>query len=117
MAPSVGQSTNLLLKQLVEATAGAKLIQDAPNDGRQYLRVNGEWVLAPEPIIDGIVGTYADLPVTKDSPAISDAYLVMEASGTFFVNRHPAGIYVRTGNNGNLADWVYAATLTDSEVD
>ena len=118
MNPQVGQSTNLLLKQLVEATSGLGLsfITEAPQDGFRYSRVNGAWVRTPEPIIDGIVPTFADLPLGLTSPGLFDAYLVMEASGTFFVSRKPAGLYVRTAQTGTPDDWVYAATLTDSEV-
>lgn len=117
-APQVGQSTNLLLKRLVEATEAlvASSLQDAPQDGQQYARVNGQWVAIPDPVVDGVSATYDELPVAVGSPEVGDVYLVMEATGVYFVNRHPAGLYIRTGNNGNLADWVYAATLEDSEV-
>jgi len=118
-SPQVGESANLLLKRLVDATRaivspGAS-VEDAPQDGRQYARVNGEWRLLPDPVIDGVVETYSQLPIALGSPKLGDAYLVMSASGTFFVNRKPAGLYVRKAVLGQLTDWVYAGDLTDSE--
>lgn len=118
MNPQVGQSANLLLRQLVAATSAIAVIgiEEAPQDGRQYTRVNGAWVPVAEPILDGVVDTYANLPVALNAPKVGDVYLVMAASGTYFVNRHPAGLYARVTNHGNLSDWQYEATLTDSEV-
>lgn len=115
--PRVGDSTNLLLAKLVEATNALVAlggVKDAPNDGNSYIRVNGTWVKY-DPVIDGIVMTHDQLPVTVGTPAIDSAYLVINPSGVYFVNRFPAGIYVRTANNGNLNDWQYAADLTNSE--
>ena len=63
--------------------------------------------------IDGEVQYYADLPVTLDDPPIDSAYLVLKGSGVWLINRKPAGIYVRTANNGNLADWEYAGAFPD----
>lgn len=63
--------------------------------------------------IDGEVQYYADLPVTIGDPAVNSAYLVREASGTWFVGRHPAGIYIRTANAGASTDWTYAGTFPD----
>jgi hypothetical protein len=63
--------------------------------------------------IDGEVQYYADLPITVGTPAVNSAYLVREASGTWFIGRHPAGIYVRLSNAGALTDWTYAGTFPD----
>lgn len=122
LAPQVGDSANLLLTKLVLATQALvasgvtiQMFEDAPQDGNNYVRKNGSWVQVADPIVDGIVQTYENLPVDIGSPALEDVYLVMEATGVYFVSRHPAGLYVRTAMNGELADWTYAATLTDSE--
>jgi len=63
--------------------------------------------------IDGEVQYYADLPITVGDPAVNSAYLVREASGTWFIGRKPAGIYVRLANAGALTDWTYAGTFPD----
>jgi len=63
--------------------------------------------------INGSVQFYADLPVTVGTPAVNTAYLVRENSGVWFINRRPAGIYVRLFNNGNLNDWDYAGTFPE----
>lgn len=63
--------------------------------------------------IDGEVQYYADLPIAVGAPAIDSAYLVREGSGTWLINRHPAGIYIRLGNTGALTDWTYAGTFPD----
>ena len=63
--------------------------------------------------INGSVQFYADLPVTVGTPAANTAYLVRENSGVWFINRKPAGIYVRLFNNGNLNDWDYAGTFPE----
>ena len=63
--------------------------------------------------IDGEVQYYADLPITVGDPAVNSAYLVREPSGTWFIGRHPAGIYVRLSNTGALTDWTYAGTFPD----
>jgi hypothetical protein len=63
--------------------------------------------------IDGEVQYYADLPITVGTPAVNSAYLVREVSGTWFIGRHPAGIYVRLSNAGALTDWTYAGTFPD----
>lgn len=62
--------------------------------------------------VDGEVETYADLP-TGVPPAVGSAYLVRTASGIWLINRHPAGIYVRTASAGALTDWTYAGTFPD----
>jgi hypothetical protein len=116
--PQVGDTANLLLRKLVDATraiAPSASFDDAPQDGLAYVRRNGSWERAEEPIVDGIVNDYSALPVSIGSAKIDDVYLAVNATGTFFVNRHPAGLYVRVAANGNLGDWKYAATLTDSE--
>ena len=56
-------------------------------------------------IIVGEVQVYALLPVTIDDPALYSAYLVKESTGIWPINLHPAGIYIRTANNGDLNDW------------
>lgn len=63
--------------------------------------------------IDGEVQFYADLPVSIGFPALDAAYLVREGSGTWLINRHPAGIYIRLANSGALTDWTYAGTFPD----
>ena len=63
--------------------------------------------------IDGEVQYYADLPIVVGTPAIDSAFLVREGSGTWLINRHPAGIYIRLGNTGALTDWTYAGTFPD----
>jgi hypothetical protein len=63
--------------------------------------------------IDGEVATYNDLPITLGTPPIDSAYLVREPSGVWLIGRHPAGVYIRTANNGVLADWTYAGILPD----
>ena len=63
--------------------------------------------------ITGSVQFYADLPVTVGTPAVNTAYLVRENSGVWFINRKPAGIYVRLFNLGNLNDWDYAGAFPE----
>lgn len=68
--------------------------------------------------VNGSVQFYADLPVTVGTPPVNTAYLVREDSGVWFINRKPAGIYVRLFNNGVLADWDYAGefpSVNDSQ--
>jgi phage gp37-like protein len=68
--------------------------------------------------VNGSVQFYADLPVTVGTPPVNTAYLVREDSGVWFINRKPAGIYVRLFNNGTLADWDYAGefpSVNDSQ--
>lgn len=63
--------------------------------------------------IDGEVQFYADLPIGIGVPPLDSAYIVREASGTWLINRHPAGIYIRLSNTGALTDWTYAGTFPD----
>ena len=63
--------------------------------------------------INGSVQFYADLPITVGTPAVNTAYLVRENSGVWFINRRPAGIYVRLFNNGTLDDWDYAGAFPE----
>jgi hypothetical protein len=63
--------------------------------------------------IDGSVEFHGDLPVTLGFPAIDSAFLVRKGSGIYFLNRKPAGIWVRELNNGDLDDWRYAGTFSD----
>lgn len=58
--------------------------------------------------ISGSVQFYADLPVTVGTPLVNTAYLVRENSGVWFINRKPAGIYVKLTDTGSLTDWDYA---------
>lgn len=88
-------------------------ISDAPNDGVKYARKNLAWVAVTDEYIDGEVETHADLPVVVGDPPVDSAYLVREASGLWFVNRKPAGIWIRTANAGALTDWSYAGTFPD----
>jgi hypothetical protein len=78
-----------------EATLGA---------GLQYS--GGELSVVGE-TLDGIVQTYADLPVAIP-PALGAIYLVRESSGTWLLNRKQRGIYQRVDDTGVLAtDWQY----------
>jgi hypothetical protein len=63
--------------------------------------------------LDGEVQFYADLPIAVGTPAIDSAFLVREGSGTWLINRKPAGIYIRLGNTGALTDWTYAGAFPD----
>lgn len=69
--------------------------------------------VAASQYIDGEVDTYADLPIVVGTPALDSAYLVRDSSGLWLLNRKPAGIYIRTANNGALADWTYAGEFSD----
>lgn len=95
----------------------ASFLQDAPSDGNQYGRQSGAWAVISggggASYIDGEVEFHTDLPVAVGSPAIDSAYLVRKGSGIYFINRKPAGIWVRELNNGNLDDWKYAGTFSD----
>lgn len=63
--------------------------------------------------IDGEVQNFTALPVTVGTPAVDSAYLVREAEGVWLINRKPAGIYVRTSNDGDSGDWTYAGAFPD----
>ncbi len=63
--------------------------------------------------IDGEVDTHADLPITVGTPALDSAYLVRDGSGLWLLTRKPAGVYIRTGNAGALADWTYGGEFAD----
>lgn len=56
---------------------------------------------------DGIVATYDDLPV--DSTAdVGEIWLVRENTGTWLLNRKPAGLYQRINDTGDRdTDWQY----------
>lgn len=139
--PKVGDSTNLLLKKLVEASqaianggggGGAVdsvngqtgvvvltppdigAVEEAPIDGSAYARENGAWVVTGGvSYIDGQVDVYADLPITVGVPPLESVFLVLNPSGAWLINRHPAGLYIRTGNAGALTDWTYADAFPD----
>jgi hypothetical protein len=63
--------------------------------------------------IVGEAETFNDLPITVGDPSIDTAYLVLEPSGVWLLNRKPAGVYIRTGDTGSLSDWTYAGILPD----
>jgi hypothetical protein len=63
--------------------------------------------------IDGDVEFHADLPVAVGVPPVDSVYIVRKGSGVWLINRKPAGVYVRSTNNGNLDDWTYAGILPD----
>jgi hypothetical protein len=116
LRPQVGDSTNLLLKKLIEATnniTGGGGIPDAPVDGLTYGRKDAAWIAIAAGYIDGEVQFYANLPIVVGVPPVDSAYLVREPSGVWLINYHPAGIYIRTGNAGSLSDWTYAGEFPD----
>lgn len=63
--------------------------------------------------INGEVQTYADLPIDIGAPPLRSTYIVLESTGIPLINRHPAGLYIRIANNGDLSDWLYAGDLSD----
>jgi hypothetical protein len=67
--------------------------------------------------INGIVNTYNDLPVTIGTPAINSVYLVRFSTGIWLINRHPAGLYIRISDLGNLDDWEYLGTFPEVQSD
>lgn len=67
--------------------------------------------------IDGVVATPADLPVTVGTPALDSVYLAKGASGVWLINRKPAGLYCRTGNDGDLEDWTYLGAFPEVNSD
>jgi hypothetical protein len=67
--------------------------------------------------IDGVVATPADLPVTVGTPALDAVYLAKAASGVWFINRKPAGLYCRTANDGDLEDWTYLGAFPEVNSD
>jgi len=67
--------------------------------------------------INGVVDTYNDLPVTVGTPAINTVYLVRFSTGVWLINRHPAGLYIRITNFGNLNDWEYLGTFPEVQSD
>jgi len=67
--------------------------------------------------IDGEVATPADLPITLGTPAVGVVYLAQEASGTWFVNYRPGGLYKRTANVGTVADWTYLGAFPETNRD
>lgn len=58
--------------------------------------------------ISGTVATYANLPAA--SAYTNKFYRVTTASGTIFVDRKPAGVYVSDGST-----WVYVADFTEHD--
>jgi hypothetical protein len=67
--------------------------------------------------INGVVDTYNDLPVTVGTPAVNSVYLVRFSTGVWLINRHPAGLYIRISNFGNLDDWEYLGTFPEVQSD
>lgn len=63
--------------------------------------------------VDGEVATYNDLPTSVVVAPVDSAYLVRQSSGVWLINYRPAGIWVRTGSGGTLADWTYAGVFPD----
>jgi hypothetical protein len=67
--------------------------------------------------IDGEVADSSLLPITLGTPAIGDVFLAKAGSGIWLLNRRPAGLYVRTANNGNLNDWYYLSAFQEVNSD
>jgi hypothetical protein len=67
--------------------------------------------------IDGAVANSSLLPVTVDSPPLDSVFLAKAASGVWFINRKPAGLYCRTSNNGDLDDWTYLGAFPEVNSD
>ena len=67
--------------------------------------------------INGVVETSADLPITVGIPALDSVYLAKAASGTWFEDRKPAGLYCRVANNGNSDDWYYLGAFPEINAD
>lgn len=110
--PQLGDSENNLLAKTVNNTGPN---QPVHGDGRWNLLYklcqNTYEAAVRNNIIDGEVQTYYDLPVTQGNPPLQSVYLVLEAVGVPLINRHPAGLYARTQNAGNLSDWMYVGDL------
>jgi hypothetical protein len=68
-------------------------------------------------VISSAVATPADLPITLGTPAVGVTYLAQSASGTWFVNYRPAGLYRRTANVGTAADWQYLGAFPEANRD
>jgi len=67
--------------------------------------------------INGTVATPADLPITTGTPMVGDVYLCKAASGLYFINRKPAGLYCRTADTGALTDWTYLGAFPEVNSD
>lgn len=67
--------------------------------------------------IDGVVADSSLLPTTLGSPALDAVYLAKAGSGVWLINRKPAGLYVRTANNGDAADWTYLGAFPEVNAD
>lgn len=67
--------------------------------------------------INGVVATSADLPTTVGDPPLDSVYLSKAGSGVWLINRKPAGLYCRTANNGNAADWTYLGAFPEVNAD
>jgi len=110
--PQLGDSESNLLAKTVNNTGPN---QPVHGDGRWNLLYklcqNTYEAAVRNNIIDGEVQTYYDLPVTPGNPPLQSVYLVLEAVGVPLINRHPAGLYARTQNAGNLSDWMYVGDL------
>jgi len=110
--PQLGDSENNLLAKTVNNTGPNMPVH---GDGRWNLLYklcqNTYEAAVRNNIIDGEVQTYYDLPITQGNPPLQSVYLVLEAVGVPLINRHPAGLYARTQNAGNLSDWMYVGDL------
>jgi hypothetical protein len=67
--------------------------------------------------IDGVVADSSLLPVTLGTPALDSVYLAKAGSGVWLINRKPAGLYCRTANNGDAADWTYLGAFPEVNAD
>ena len=67
--------------------------------------------------IDGVVADSSLLPVTLGTPALDAVYLAKAGSGVWLINRKPAGLYCRTANNGDAADWTYLGAFPEVNAD
>src|SRR5690348_718862 len=102
-------------KSLLTSTAGTLVGNPAASTGPiQPITVGSGLTLSSGGVLtantdnfDGVVNTYADLP-TAVPPLTGALYLVRQNSGTWLINRHPAGLYQRVAQTGvRDTDWYY----------
>lgn len=64
------------------------------------------------------VDTHADLPVTVGTPTVGTVYLVKTSSGAWYTfDKKEKGLWRRTANNGDLADWTRLGDASELTVD
>ena len=110
--PKFGDSENNLIAKIAINT-GPNLPRNG--DGRWNLLYkvcqNTYEAATKNNIIDGEVNSYEELPISTDFPQLKAVYLVVNPSGVYLINRHPAGLYTRLYSNGTLNDWIYVGDL------